>query len=339
MNFYTLTFKKKILIALGAIISLFIVLDIALYLLVDMKSTKTNFIDDKFSKIKHFKQNATKDREIIFVGSSRTFFNVSTNTFKNNGLDIYNFGISGAQFEDYPTIIAEIVKHPPKEVVISLTVDRLYDELEISGLPTLEEIGYYASIDKVMALEALKQWFVNLHLFLVHSETIYYKIVSLYEKFEPKKHKITTEAGNDSDDYDTLSECHVFDVQHTGDILTTLKCTNGDGALLGNHITKKKQAPIQLEKFNKKSLQYIQHMVSTLQKHHIKVTFVFEPIWHNPYHYDLKKIKNQFKDVTILDLSSYNVDDTLWADAGHFNYKGRKKYSQYLSAKMKALKN
>ncbi len=339
MNFYTLTFKKKILIALGAIISLFILFDIALYVLVDMKSTKTNFIDDKFSKIKHFQRNATKDREIIFVGSSRTFFNVATNTFKNNGLDIYNFGISGAQFEDYPTIIAEIVKHPPKEVIISLTVDRLYDKLEISGLPTLEEIGYYASIDKIMALEALKQWFVNLHLFLVHSETIYYKIVSLYEKFEPQNQKITTTLKSDSNNYDTLSECHVFDVQHTADILTTLKCTNGDGVLIGNHITKKKQAPIQLEKFNEKSIQYIEQMVSTLQKHHINVTFVFEPILHNPYKYDIKKIQNRFKNVTILDLSSYEVEEKFWADAGHFNYKGRKKYSQYLSAKMKALKN
>ncbi len=324
---------------MGAIVSIFILLDLAIYFAVEMKSTKTHFIDDKFSKIKHFKLNATENRELVFVGSSRTFFNISTNIFKENGLDIYNFGISGAQYEDYPTIIAEIVKSPPKEVVISLTVDRLYNDLEISGLPTLEEISYYASIDKVMALEALKQWFINLHLFLVHSETIYYKIVSLYEKFEPKKQQVPGDAETLSRDYDSLSGCHVFDVQHTADILTTLKCSNGDGALLGNHITKKKQVTKQLTKFNEKALQYLQHMVSTLQNHHIKVTFVFEPILHNPYRYDIKKIKDRFKDVTIIDLSAYKVEESFWADSGHFNYKGREKYSQYLSAKMKALRD
>ncbi|HIP29398.1 MAG TPA: hypothetical protein EYG93_05235 [Sulfurospirillum arcachonense] len=329
MNFYTLTFKKKLLLVLGALLAIMIVLDIALYFVAEAKTTKTTFINDKFSKIKHFKENATAQRDIVFVGSSRTFFNISTNVFKEKGIDIYNFGISGAQFEDYPTIIADIIKHPPKEVIISLTVTRLFDQLNISGLPTIEEAKYYYDIDKKMALQSLLQWGINQHLFLVHSETIYYKLQSIYNKFNPKTggNKTIKKEKN----YSEIAECNVFDVQHTGDILSTLKCQNGDGALIGNHITLKDIKPQHLESFNPKSLQYIKKMVLKLTEHNIPVTFVFEPILHNPYTYNLKDIQKEFKNVRLIDLSSYTIEDAFWADGGHFNYKGRRQYSQYLS--------
>ena len=329
MNFYTLTFKKKLFLVLGTLFSIMIVLDIVLYFVAEAKTTKTTFINDKFSKIKHFIENAKPQRDIVFVGSSRTFFNLSTNVFKEKGIDVYNFGISGAQFEDYPTIIANIIKHPPKEVVISLTVTRLYDQLNISNLPTIEEAKYYYDIDKKMAAKSLLQWGINQHLFLVHSETIYYKLQSIYNKFNPNKKKnSTTKKGKN---YSQIAECTVFDVQHTGDILTTLKCQNGDGALIGNHITLKEKKTQHLEHFNTKSLQYIQKMVEELTSHDIPVTFVLEPILHNTYTYDIQDIQKQFKNVKLIDLTSFTIEDSFWADGGHFNYKGRKLYSQYLS--------
>ncbi len=50
MNFYTLTFKKKILTAFILILSSLIILDIGLYFVSKMKTTKTTFINDKFLK-------------------------------------------------------------------------------------------------------------------------------------------------------------------------------------------------------------------------------------------------------------------------------------------------
>jgi hypothetical protein len=330
VNFYTLTFKKKILLSLFSIIAAFIMIDIALYYMVELKSTKQTFIDDKFSKIKHYHANQPQNKDIVFVGSSRTFFHIATHIFQEKGLQIYNFGISGAQFEDYPTIIKEIIKTAPKEVVISLNINRLYDKLEISDLPTLEEARYYYDIDKKMFFNALLQWTINLHQFLVHSQTIYYKIVALYEKFSPKKEQITHQKRREIN-YDKEVGCHVFDIQKIAGKYLTLKCSNGDGIRIGNHPLEVKKEEIKLTHFNPKSIAYIQKMVDKLSQHHIPITLLFQPILHNPYQYDLQQIKSQFKKADIIDLTNYTIADDYWADSGHLNNKGRKLYSQYLS--------
>jgi len=101
--------------------------------------------------------------------------------------------------------------------------------------------------------------------------------------------------------------------------------------LIGNHITLEDMNPQHLEKFNPKSLQYIKKIVEKLTEHDIPVTFVFEPILHNPFTYEIQEIQKEFKNVRLIDLSSYTIKDAFWADGGHFNYQGREQYSQYLS--------
>ena len=52
---------------------------------------------------------------------------------------------------------------------------------------------------------------------------------------------------------------------------------------------------------------------------------------HNTYSYNLEKIKQQFTNIKIIDLTNYNIKDSFWSDNNHLNYKGRVQYSQYLS--------
>lgn len=353
MNFYTLTFKKKILISFILIFVGLVVIDIGLYFVAKMKSTKTTFINDKFSKIIHMNLNNPINKDIIFVGSSRTFYHIDTNIFKNKEIDIYNFGISGAQFEDYPTIIPYINKVKPKKIIIGLSVYRLYDKLNISKYPTLEEIKYYYNIDKIKFLEALKQWIINRHLFLQYSEPIYYKLKSIYEKFNSHTNSIINVISNTKDNikdenkifidsfinYSKLVGCKVFDIKQTGDYQITLKCTNGDGILIGNHIDYKKvsKTKIFLKDFNKDSIKYINQIINNFDKN-IQVVLILEPILHNPYQYDIKKIKKQFKGTKIIDLTNYKIQDNFWSDNSHVNYKGKKQYSEHLIKLVKSMK-
>ncbi len=321
--------------ALLGILVGFVLIDLALYAMVEQKSTKSTFINDKFSKMKHYKLNNTEQKDIVFVGSSRTFFHIATHIFAAKGLDIYNFGISGAQFEDYPTIIKEITstKPLPKRVVISINISRLYDTLEVSHLPTLEEARYYHDIDTSLALQALLQWGINLHQFLVHSQTIYYKIQSLYQKFAPHTSR-TNKKESLTKNYDQEVGCHVFDIQKIAGKYLTLKCTNGDGIRIGNHPFEEDMNTTKLTKINPKSIAYIQKMLHELKRHNIPVTLLLQPILHNPYTYDIQEVKNHFKDTQIIDLTKKVFADKLWADSGHFNNQGRIQYSQYLSAMM-----
>lgn len=340
VNFYTLTFKKKILISFTLILASLIILDIGLYFVAKMKSTKTTFINDKFSKISHFKLNNPKNKDIIFIGSSRTFYHISTNTFGKNNINIYNFGISGAQFEDYPTLMPHLKTVNPKEIVISLSVNRLYNKLNVSKFPTLDEIKYYYDIDKIKFLESLKQWVINRHLFLQYSEPIFYKVKSVYEKFEIKKaskqlHKEIQNSNklfiDKSIDYSELAGCKVFDMKQTSDTQITLKCINGDGILIGSDIEKKDIEKKELKEFNSQSIKYLQKLITNIDTNNVKVSIILEPILHNKYSYNLDEIKTQFRSIRIIDLTNYKIKDSFWSDNGHFNHKGREQYSQYLS--------
>ena len=340
VNFYTLTFKKKILISFTLILASLIILDIGLYFVAKMKSTKTTFINNKFSKISHFKLNNPKNKDIIFIGSSRTFYHISTNTFKNNNINIYNFGISGAQFEDYPALMPHLKTINPKEIVISLSVNRLYNKLNISKFPTLDEIKYYYDIDKIKFLESLTHWVINRHLFLQYSEPIFYKIKSIYEKFEVEKsskqlHKKIQNSNklfiDKSINYSELAGCKVFDMKQTGDTQIALKCINGDGILIGSDIENKDIEKKVLKEFNSQSIRYLQKLVSNINTDKVKVSIILEPILHNNYSYSLKEIQQQFTSIKIIDLTNYKIKDSFWSDNGHLNYKGRMQYSQYLS--------
>ena len=343
MNFYTLTFKKKILISFTLILASLIILDIGLYFIANMKSTKTTFINDKFSKISHFKLNSPKNKDIIFIGSSRTFYHISTNTFRKNNINIYNFGISGAGFEDYPALMPHLKTANPKEIVISLSVNSLYNKLNVSKFPTLEEIKYYYDIDKIKFLESLKQWVINRHLFLQYSEPIFYKLKSVYEKFEVKKESnqlinVDKKIQNSNKlfidkliNYSELSGCKVFDMKQTSDTQITLKCANGDGILIGSDIKNKDIELKELKEFNSQSIKYLQKLISNIDTDKVKVSIILEPILHNNYSYSLDEIKRKFTNIEIIDLTNFNIQDTFWSDNGHLNYKGREQYSQYLS--------
>lgn len=345
MNFYTLTFKKKILISFILILANIIIIDIGLYFIAKMKSTKATFIDDKFSKINHFKLNSPKNKDIIFIGSSRTFYHISTNTFKKNNIEVYNLGISGAQFEDYPTLVPHLKNINSKNIIISLSVNSLYEKLNVSKFPSLYEISYYYDIDKIKFLKSLNQWIINRHLFLQYSEPIFYKIKSLYEKFEPiKKNKAqemeyTTKKLNISKsiNYSELANCDVFDMKHIADKRIAIKCTNGDGVLVGNNIENINTNRTELNQFNQQSVKYLKKIINDIETKKTKVSIVLEPIFHNKYTYNISHIKKEFSNTEIIDLTNLEIQDDYWVDNGHLNYKGKEQYSQYLSELLKKL--
>lgn len=110
-NFYTLDFKKKIFLCLFLVAFAMVGLDIVLYVFSNISTSKTNFVNSsKVSKAKHFELNNINKKDLVFVGSSRTFYHISTNIFKNANVKIYNFGVSGNFISDYPFITNTIKK-------------------------------------------------------------------------------------------------------------------------------------------------------------------------------------------------------------------------------------
>ena len=351
MNSYILIFRKKIIFSLFLILCSLITIDIGLYFYKNIKTTKTTFINEKFSKVNHFNLNSNEAKDIIFIGSSKTFYHISTNVFKKNNFDIYNFGISGIHFEDLPTLIPSINAAKPKEVIISMSVNEFYNKLPLSRYPSLNEIEYYYGIDKIKFLKALKQLIVNSHLFLQYSENIFYRVKSIYEIFDVTK-KFNKQANDlnrvgkeilninkpfidEPINFSKLVNCEVFDIRRINEYQTTLKCANGDGVLVGSRIKNNNKITKELTKLNQQSVKYLQKLISNIDKEKIKVLIILEPSLNNTFIYDINDIKKEFTDIKFIDLTSLKIQDKFWFDNFHLNYKGRKYYSQYLSDLLK----
>ena len=358
MNSYILIFRKKIIFSFVLILCSLITVDIGLYFYKNIKTTKTTFINEKFSKIHHFNLNSNEAKDIIFIGSSKTFYQISTNVFKKNNFDIYNFGISGIFFEDYPGLIPSINNVKPKEVIISMSVNEFYNKLPLSRYPSLNEIEYYYGIDKIKFLKALKQLIVNSHLFLQYSENIFYRVKSIYEIFDVKKkfnkqandlnrlvtndlNRLSPEILNNKtfiDEpiyYSKLVNCEVFDIRRIDEYQTILKCSNGDGVLVGARIKNNNNITKELTKLNQQSVKYLQKLISNIDREKIKVSIILEPSLNNTFIYDINDVKKEFIDIKFIDLTSLKIQDKFWLDNFHLNYKGREYYSQYLSDLLK----
>lgn len=345
MNSYTLTFKNKIFIIFFLVIATIFTFDILLAYIANKKTTNNVFLLDKFSKIKHFELNNPINKDIIFIGSSRTFYHISTSTFRKNNIEIFNLGVPGAQFEDYPTIIDKVSNYNPKKVIISLSVNKLYEELSISKQPTLTEIKYYYNIDKMLFIDNLIQYIVNLHTFLQYSETIYFKILSFYNKFNSIKINHSSTISNTKyliqdtpNNYSKLIGCNVYDVKRTHDTQILLKCNNGEGALVGQIFKNENIDNYLLSEINLKSIKYLNLMIDKLQNANIEVSLVLEPILENKYKYNLNDVKNSFPNIHIYDLTDYSISKSYWADNTHLNYEGRELYSNYLAELLNSTK-
>lgn len=353
MNFYTLTSKQKLFVAFGLVLLMLIMLNLLLSYVADRQSSQTRYINDKFSKLKHFGYQKNLKKDIVFIGSSRTFYHISTNAFKKHGIDIYNFGVSGSKLPDYPTVIHEVIPQEPKHVVLSLRVDKLYEALSVSDYPSLQELNYYAEVDMALFLKASLNYLINFHTLLQYSEPIYHKIETFYKKFDFG----STHAHNDSNQSQKLNlpnhkvysnelysnelysnevyskrvGCEVFDAKQTSDKHITLKCTNGDGIIIGSDMREPKETVNpQLTELNPDSLKYLNQMIQNLNANDIKVTLILEPILDNRFHYSLVELREALHDIKVIDLTNYALSYDTWADRRHLNYLGREQYSEHL---------
>lgn len=334
MNSYILTFKKKVFLSLFLVLFGFVLLDIALFIQANKMTTKNSYIiGNKSSQSKFFELNQFYNKDIVFVGSSRTRYHISTNMFKNNNIDIFNFGMSGNQFEDYPDAINTIKKYTPKKVVVSLSVNRLYENLNKVKNPTLIDLKYYFNTNKILFLDGFLSYIKGFHTFLTYSEAIFYRINSFYNKFNINEQiNFNSTVGKNNNIIENYADCEVYDIKKNPDGNSNLKCRNGDGILIGNNIKEDfSNNVIELKNLSQNTISYIINgIINPLLEKNIEVIIVLEPIFKANYNYDFEEIINKFQNIKIVDLTKFDIDKEKWADNGHLNNFGRYYYSKYL---------
>lgn len=325
MNSYTLTSKKikrNIFLTFILVIISFIFIDLCLYLYSDLKTTKTTFIEEKSSKIKHFNLNYEENRDYVFIGSSRTIYHVSTEIFKKNNLNIYNFGVSGNFLTDYPAYIVEAVKQKPKNIVISISKDILYSE----AIPypkkevMINDLKFYYDFGNVeLFFTGITQWLRSFHMFFNYSEVIYIKIKNLYNSFDFKKKHFSNTSLTKVVDM-SLVDCTYFNMQMS-DEKTIVKCKNGDGILLGTIEEKNilNDTEKGLKDTNKDVIDLLKKYVDFIKINKINPIIIIEPDFkHNVYVDNSEIYEDQF-DSLVLNFSNLSTSVEMWADISHFN--------------------
>ncbi|WP_149707616.1 hypothetical protein [Campylobacter concisus] len=316
-------------------------LDVVLYVFAESRTSKKNFVDNKISKAEHFKLNSEKQKDIVFVGSSRTFNHISTNIFKENNIGIYNFGVSGNFIGDYPFIVNAIKKVGAKEVVINIRVSNLfkdYIERDVK-IYTTDELMANFGTNKIMFLKTLLDYLASLHLFLRYSEAIYNRVVMAYGKFTPKT---ATNVNNFSVEsffnIEANSDCELINTSEVNSNFTkskkiiVAKCSNGDNILFANTIPRENSGITNLKGINLNTLKYMQnYIIDPLVKDDIKVIVLLEPIFDGTrLQYNINEIASVIKSAKIVDLTNLKFSDEELSDWEHFNYLGRKRYSEFL---------
>ena len=342
VNFYTLDFKKKILLCLFFVAFAMAGLDAALYIFAGNSTSKDKFIDTKISKAKHFELNSQKKMDIVFVGSSRTFNHVSTNIFKENNISIYNFGVSGNFIGDYPFIVNAIKKVGAKDVVVSIRVSDLFEDYVERGIKIYTNDEFIANFgtSKLMLFRTLPEYFASFHLFLRYSEAIYNRVVAAYNKFTPKTATNVNDFSVENfSNIEANSDCELISTSEVNSNFTkskkiiVAKCSNGDNMLFANALPRENYGKVlDLNGLNLNTLKYMQnYIIDPLVKDGIKVIILLEPIFDGTkLQYDINKIASAIKNAKVIDLTNMKFDDAELSDWDHINYLGRKRYSEFL---------
>ena len=337
MNFYTFNsnhiLRNFFFLVLTVFITYNVVLDVALQYYVDRKTNKFSFIEEKVSKAKHMKLQDNADYlDYIFIGSSRTIYHVSTEQFKESGIQIYNFGTSNRALADYPYMINEAISMKPEYIVINLTIKALfqggmghYDKL------TLEDLKYIFEFQDISEFgKALQKYIQSKHLLFKHSEPMHIRLSQIYKSFDPK----TVNSG--SEDTTHLSkhnkkpkaDCKIFDYNYPSDVKITAKCTNGDGVLFGNTLNDVNRTK-HFDTLHKNYTKILNTLLDTVKENGIKPIVVLEPVFKQKYDYDISMIRKNIN-AEVIDLTKVHIADKNWADDKHFNVKGRAIYTNEL---------
>jgi len=337
VNSCTLTSKqirKRLIYSILLVVLMMMIVDGVLYYIIDSRTTKHSFVEEKQSKIKHFNLNYKDHRDIVFIGNSRTIFHISSKIFKDNSLDIYNFGVSGNALVDYPAYVINAISQQPKMIVLNLALEDLYTPVGKASNPSFSDILFYKNLgDEKLLLANIYQWFFSYHMIFNYSEALVLKIKLLYDRLEPIQKNTTNMVvpkPKNEMDYD----CSPFIIQRYFRSKTIIKCKNGDGVLVGNIDTLPIRKPKVLKYINKTKVNILKNLVKKMNANNIQVMVIFEPILYSQYHI-VNDLENDLEGINFLNLSEYSLDKKFIVDAGHFNVYGRDIYSRYLAAFLK----
>lgn len=314
-------------------------------------------LDDKFTKIHWIYKNNVKldeaDGALVFVGSSRTRYNISTELFKKNNVTIYNIGMNGRFIGDYPWIISRISILHPKLIIIEISVDDLYRKPRLPTVPMPNDLMSF-----FWSRQSLSYLFESILVYIERINPIYSYSSVLYSKtknfisglsdceilnkgtnvgvndFNPKVwgSPFLSSINSQLDCKPNVSD-YRFKIKNDKKFYEVdIACANGDGVLFGSNVDADKKWIDSIkvdEELNRNTLNLLNYMFNTMRKYGVKPMVLVMPTLHVRYKYNVGFVKANVN-ADIIDLSNVKIPDSMWVDEFHLNNFGRIYFSRIL---------
>jgi len=347
--------KHQTIMIFITVIVIFLLSNIYLYHHFYQSTTKTTFINNMLSKKQHMSLNLAnaKPKDAIFIGNSRTLYQISTNLMAKQSFNIYNFGVSGHITPDFPAMIKSALKYHPKSIILCLSAAYLHDKLSMPKNVDLNDIFAYIKSQQspsyIMHAVVLyiKSWF----LINTYAENINIRIRSIYKRLSNPKnfsniHYIKDNFrnalfSNKKFAFDKqLVSCKIFRTAYPKNLQAVGMCTNGDGVLVGNlseHPQDDAHLPTNSNtSLNTAHLRLLNYLLTTIKRHGVRPIVVLTPMYHGHYSAEYRNDTATAIEAPVVDLTNLALDNSMWENKGHLNIKGRYFYTVAVA---KALRN
>ncbi|MGZ3658914.1 MAG: hypothetical protein ACXVCK_02410 [Bdellovibrionota bacterium] len=320
--------------ALGTACALLFAIDGMLEIFVHHETTQSVFIDNKESKFLHYEQQAFGRRpDAVFIGSSLTKNHISTGDFREKGWQIYNLGISGRLLADYPSMAEAALRKAPRLVVLNVSVADLVTppHSDFMHLPDLK--AAWRSGQPTMAfLESAGNFLLNKHSMHYYREPIYARIAGVLQKAAPSNAENRTPAY--ADQIEQRPDCDVFK-RDAYKNMVVITCSNGDGIQLGRFDPSRDIQPgvPANSALNEESVRLLNEVVNMINSRS-RTVVVLQPAWRGTPDINLAEVRSRIA-APVVDLRAVTFTEDDWADGGHFNLFGRRKYTARLEHELR----
>ena len=263
------------------------------------------------------------DLDIVIIGASKTQNHISSNIFRNNKVNLYNYGVPAISTSDYPYMINEAIKNKPKFIILEFPLEPFF-----SNIPLLSAIRQPTLYDIYTHLQSYN---ITIPLNFYDVIPVSYYLKSYSRLFGISQNDITNMNKKIFDKYEVISDCNIFDYRGYNNMITV--CENGDSTIWYNKIKRQNKKEIIKNKLNLNRIRYFNYLITLITNNNIIPLILIQATDRNKifkYDNNLLIMNLALTEKQIIDLSYIVYKDEEWADVNHLNYLGKVKFSHQL---------
>lgn len=249
-----------------------------------------------------------KSLDAIFIGDSRTRYQIDVNLMQQKGWSVFNAGMDGYYYPFWPKMVDLAIQKHPKQIILSLEPIFLRE----------------SHLDKNLFIHAQLidlKYLLPAHYPLSYLTTVFNFALNNVIDFNALRFYLTYRQYN--------ADCRAS-ISHATE--TVFLCANNAGYIVPNTYPNQTLQNINLlnNELDTKMLSLLQQLIQQIKRKHITPIIILLPTYAEKYTFDLAYLQ-KLLGVRIINMSNYLINSEnrqYWDTHGaHFNYIGRELYT------------